>query len=335
MQWAHPERWVWVCLTPTLIGFLAWAFRRRRRALERFASPGLLPHLADRVDWNAKRAKATAGTLGVLFLLLALVGPQWGFRWQEVTRRGADLVIALDVSKSMLAEDVRPNRLERAKLAVHELLSMLHGDRIGLVAFAGTSFIQCPLTMDYGAFALALDELSTDTIPRGGTALAQAIRESLKMFASSAPESRALVLITDGESHEGDTLVAAKEAVKAGVKVFAIGIGTPEGELIPITDEQGHKAFLKDREGRTVKSRLDEAALKQVALETGGSYVHATATSFGLDLVYNERIAKLTQQESGGTMTKQYEQRFQWLLAVALVLLACEPLISDRTRMAR
>ena len=332
MTWAHPERWVWLGLIPAVAGFWVWAFRHRRQALALFASPGLLAQLADRVDWKARRLRAAGVTVGLFCLLLALVGPQWGFRWQEVKRRGVDLMIALDVSKSMLAEDVKPNRLGRAKLAIQDLLPLLKGDRIGLVAFAGTSFVQCPLTVDYGAFSVTLDELSTETIPRGGTSLAQAIRESLKALASSAPESRALVLITDGENHEGDVRAAAREAAKAGVKVFAIGIGTPEGELIPVADAQGHTTFLKDRSGLTVKSRLDEALLQEAALETGGSYLRATAASFGLDRLYNERIARLKQQEEESAMKKQRELRFQWLLAAALLLLAVEPFVSDRVR---
>ena len=253
MHWASPDRWLWLWLVPASIGFWVWAARWRRRLLERFADPVSLAHLTDRVDWSARRLKAACVTLGLLCLLVALVGPQWGFRWQEVKRRGVDLVIALDVSKSMLAEDVKPSRLARAKLAIKELLPQLKGDRVALVAFAGTAFTQCPLTVDDGAFELVLDEVDTDLIPRGGTALAQAIREGLKVLSASAQGGRALVVISDGESHEGDALAAAKEAAKAGVKLYAIGIGTVEGELIPVTDAQGNRTFLKDRQGRTVK----------------------------------------------------------------------------------
>lgn len=332
MRWAYPERWVWGWVVVALLGLWVWAFRNRKQALERLADVGLLPQLVEQVDWRSRTLKAAIVTLGTLFLLIALIGPQWGFRWREIRRRGVDLVIALDVSKSMLAQDVKPSRLARAKLAIQELVPMLKGDRIGLVAFAGTSFVQCPLTVDYGAFLLTLDELDTNSIPRGGTAMTPAIRDSLKVFASSAPESRALILMTDGENHEEDPLSAAKEAAKLGVKIFTVGIGTPEGELIPITDEQGNQTFLKDREGRTVKSRLEEGLLRQIALETGGGYVRATTTSFGLDLIYHDRIAQLHQQESEGTMKKQHELRFQWALAVALLLLVCEPLIGDRRR---
>ncbi len=333
MRWACPERWVWGWVIVALLGLWVWALRDRKQALSHLVDAGLLPQLAEQVDYRSRALKAAIVMIGVLFLVIALIGPQWGFRWQEIKRRGVDLVIALDVSKSMLAQDVKPSRLERAKLAIQELVPMLKGDRIGLVAFAGTSFVQCPLTVDYGAFSLTLDELDTHSIPRGGTAIANAIRDSLKVFASSAPDSRALIIITDGESHEGDPLSAAKEAAKQGVKIFTVGVGTPEGELVPITDAQGNQTFLKDREGRTVKSHLAEGLLQQIALEIGGSYIRATPTAFGLDLLYRDRIAALHQQEFESTMKKQYELRFQWALAVALFLLTCEPLISDRRRM--
>ena len=332
MQWAHPEWWRGVWLIPGLAAFWVWAFRERRRVLAAFAEPALLTQLAGAVDWAARRLKAAVVLAASLLLVLALVGPEWGFRWEEVKRRGVDIVIALDVSQSMLAEDVKPNRLQRAKLAIQELVPLLRGDRIGLVAFAGTAFVQCPLTVDAGAFSLVLEDVSPSTIPRGGTAIAQAIRAALDAFTGSPGGSRALVLITDGEDHEGDPVAAAKEAAKAGVTIFCIGIGTPEGELIPVTDAEGHQAFLKDREGRTVKSRLDETILERLALATGGSYVRATATSFGLDLLYRERISRLEKQEAESTMRKRYTERFQWPLALAFLLLLVEPLVSDRRR---
>ena len=332
MHWAHPERWGWLWLLPGLAAWWGWAFRARRRALARVAAPALLPHLAGSVDWAMRRLKAGATLCGIAALLLALIGPQWGFRWQQVTRRGVDLIIALDVSKSMLTEDVKPSRLARAKLAIADLADQLRGDRVGLVAFAGTAFLQCPLTVDYGALLLTLEETDADTIPRGGTALAAAIRESLRALEASSSVSRAIVIISDGESHEGDALAAAREAAQAGVPVFTIGIGTMEGELIPLVDAQGQRTFLQDRDGRTVKSRLEEVVLKDVAFATGGGYVRATPTASGLDLLYRERIANLEPREQGSAMQKQHELRFQWMLAAALLLFGLEPWLSDRIR---
>ena len=325
---------MWLALVPALAGFWVWAAGARRRALLQFAEEVPLRHLADCVNRRARGVKAACITAGIAALALSLMGPQWGFHWQEIKRRGVDLVIALDVSKSMLAEDVKPNRLGRAKLAMADLLPLLKGDRIALVAFAGTAFAQCPLTVDYGAFSLILQETGPDAIPRGGTAIEPAIREGLALLGTSGSVagSRALVLITDGESQEGDPQAAAREAAKQRVPIFCIGIGTPEGELIRVTDDQGAQRFLKDREGRVVKSRLDEALLQRIAQETGGAYVRATGASFGLDTIYRQRIARMEPQEHGSTMTQQPELRFQWLLLVAWLLLAAEPLISDRLR---
>ena len=335
MDFAYPEHWVWWWCLPIVIGGLIWAARARRRDLSRYAETALLPQMASSLNPAARVARTGLVVGGAILLLFAAVGPQWGFKWEEVKHRGVDLIIALDVSKSMLAEDVKPNRLERAKLAIRDLLPLLKGDRIGLVVFAGTSFVQCPLTVDYEAFAMMLDDVSMDSTPVGGTDIGGAVRASLKAFNAAASPSQALVLVTDGESLEGDPLSAAREAAKAGVRIHCIGIGTSEGELIPVTDEQGQQQFLKDREGRTVKTKLDEDLLRRVAQETGGSLVRASATSFGLDLLYRERISRMEQQEFETSMRKQMEHRFQWPLGFALLLLALEPLISDRTKAAR
>lgn len=334
MQWAYPERWFWLALAPLLAGIFACAAKARSQALHQVIAPPLAASLSRSVDPGMRRAKRALICAGLLLMALALMGPQWGFHWQEVKRRGVDIVVALDVSKSMLAEDVKPSRLERAKLAIQDLLGQLKGDRIGLVAFAGKSFVQCPLTSDYGAYKLTLDELNVDTIPRGGTALAEAIRSSAKAFEASVSDSRALILITDGEDHAGSALEAAKAAAKEGVKIFCIGIGTSEGELIPIVDEAGNKTFLKDREGRTVKTRLDESALRQIALAANGAYVRSTATAFGLDEIYNGSISKMAPQEGGSSRKKQPYLRYQWPLAMALILLGLEPWLSDRSRTA-
>ncbi len=313
-------------------GLCEWTARRRRRDLARFADARLLPQLAAQVNEAARRAKSTLLVATLLLTVVAMAGPQWGFRWQEVRHRGADILIALDVSKSMLAEDVKPNRLARAKLAIRDMIPLLQGDRIGLIAFAGTSFLQCPLTVDYDAFLLVLDDLSPETIPRGGTSLASAIDTGLEALRGSASGSRAMILITDGEDQRGDARAAARRAAEAGVTIHCVGIGTPEGELIPITDDQGHPTFLKDREGRTVKSRLDEATLQAIARETGGSYVRATGASFGLDRLYRERIASLSKQEFETRMERQREERFQWPLAAAWLILLIETMVGERRR---
>jgi Ca-activated chloride channel family protein len=327
MQFGNPSSFWLLALAPVLTVFLVWAFRARRRALARFASQPLLPRLAESVRRVARRWKAVLIVTAVTLAALALTQPRWGFEWREVKHSGVDVFVLLDVSKSMLTEDVRPNRLTQAKYAVQDLLEKLRGDRIGLVAFAGTAFVQCPLTVDYEAFRLTLKDADTRIIPRGGTAIGTAIRTVLKAFEAGEGRDRAIVLITDGEETESDALAAA---AKAGVKMYAIGVGTAEGELIPVREDGKPMEFLKDREGKVVKSRLDEEMLKQLALKTGGIYVRSAAGDFGIDTIYDKGIAQLQRKEYEARLQKRYFERFQWPLGIAFALLVVEAFASDR-----
>lgn len=327
--WRQPE-FLWLLLVAAAAAFgLFTAWRRRRAALEVFAESHLLDAIAP--DHGSRRpAVSMALNLGaLLFLILALAGPQWGFHWQEVRREGIDLMVALDTSRSMLASDVRPNRLERAKLAVQDLVKQLEGDRVGLLAFAGTSFVQCPLTLDYQAFAESLRAVHVGIIPKGGTALAQAIRAGVTAFEGREGKHAALVIITDGEDHEGDIETAAQEAAAAGIRVYTVGIGTPGGELIEI-EQNGRRTYLKDQQGQVVKSRLDDETLRQVATTTGGAYLYAHGPSLGLDELYDEHIAKMDRREIETSMQRRFRERFQVPLLVALLLLVVEPLVRDR-----
>ena len=330
MHFGNPQLFWLLALAPVLILFLVWAFRARRRALERFASQPLTQRLADSVRPAARRWKAVLIVTATTLAVLALTRPRWGFEWREVKHKGVDVFVLLDVSKSMLTEDVRPNRLTQAKYAVQDLLEKLRGDRIGLIAFAGTAFVQCPLTVDYEAFRLTLKDADPHSIPRGGTAIGPAIRTALKAFDASEGRDRAIVLITDGEQTEGDAVAAADEAAREGVKIFAIGVGTTEGDLIPIREEGKPMEFLKNRDGEVVKSRLDEGTLKQLALKTGGIYVHGAAGDFGMDAVYDKGIAQMQRKEFESRLQKQYFERFQWPLGMALVLVVVESIVSDR-----
>ena len=326
------ESWVLWCLlvVPLLGAAFIYAHRRRQRALTEFAEAALLPRLAPDVD-NRRRFARDLLRLGALAAcVVALAGPRWGFQWEEVRRQGVDLVVALDISKSMLAVDVKPNRLERAKLSILDLLRLLEGDRVGLVAFAGTAFLQCPLTLDYDAFAQSLAAIEVGIIPRGGTAMERAIDVGIGAFEGRQGKHGALILITDGEDHEGDASAAAARAAEHGVKIFTVGIGTVEGELIPLADQTGDRGFLKDRTGQVVKSRLDETMLRTIAEETGGAYVRASGRSLGLDELFRDNIASLERRELKSTIERRYENRFQIPLAIALCLLAFESLIRDR-----
>jgi Ca-activated chloride channel family protein len=332
MQFGNPSLFWLLAMVPLLAVFLTWAFRARRRALDRFAAPPLGENLAASVSRTARRWKAVLLVGAVFFAAIAMAGPRWGWEWRQVKRRGVDVFVVLDVSKSMLTEDVRPNRLTQAKFAVNDLLQKLEGDRAGLIAFAGTAFVQCPLTVDYEAFRLTLNDAGPSTIPRGGTAIGLAIRTALKAFEAGEGRDHAIVLITDGEDTEGDPLAAADEAAKNGVRIYAIGVGTSEGELIPVHAEGGATEFLKDKEGKVVKSRLNEDVLRGIALKTEGIYVRSAAGDFGIDTIYDKGITQLHREEYEARLQKKYFERFQWPLGIAFALLLLESFVSDRRK---
>jgi Ca-activated chloride channel family protein len=300
--------------------------------MERFADKNMLGGITPTASLARRLWKMVLVGTAFLLCIFSLSRPQWGFEWQEIKKTGLDILIAVDVSKSMLARDVKPNRLERSKLAVKDLVKKLNGDRIGLVAFAGTAFLQCPLTIDYNGFLLTLDDLNTETIPRPGTSISGAIREGIDALKGTDKKFKIMILITDGEELEGSAMNAAAEAAQAGVRIYCVGVGTAEGELIPAVDEHGERAYLADRTGRVVKSRLNEDLLKRIAVATGGSYVHATQSDFGLILLYDKVISKLEKHELESKMKKHYQERYQIFLGIAIALLVIESLFSERKR---
>ncbi len=332
MKFGNLQAMHFIWLMAAIVLFFLWAYKKRKRDMELFAHKDLLNDLAGSLDRKRQKLKGYLVLVSLLFIIIAIMRPQWGFEWKEVTRSGLDILIALDTSNSMLADDVKPNRLERSKLAVKDLIKKLQGDRIGLIAFAGSAFLQCPLTVDYSGFGLSLDDLDVNTIPKGGTSLSDAVRVAIESYEGGKKKYKVLVIITDGEDHEGSSMEWAEKAKEKGITIFAIGIGTKEGELIPITDESGGVSFLKDRKGNVVKTRLDEASLQNMALTTGGSYVKATAKEFGLDLIYEEKLSQLEKREIKNKMVKRYEERFQIPLLLALILLCAEPFIVERKK---
>ncbi len=300
--------------------------------MEAFVEKKLIEGISPSASVIRKVIKMAMLTTAVALSLFALVRPQWGFEWEEVKRSGLDILIAVDVSKSMLATDVKPNRLERSKFAVKDLMKKLNGDRVGLIAFAGTSFLQCPLTIDYNGFLLTLDDLSAGTIPRGGTSIESAVKEAMDAFHGQDKKYKALVIITDGEDFEGDVLKAASVAADSGIKIYCVGVGTAEGELIPATGEHGERAYLADSRGNVVKTRLNEDLLKKLAISTGGSYVRATQGEFGLTLLYDKSISKLEKHDIETSKKKRYMERFQYFLGASVLFLLIEPFISERKR---
>lgn len=329
MSWRAPHLLWLLSLVPIFVGALYWALQRRHQALLRFAELQLWTALAPDLDTQRQWWRAGLLVVAVVLLLISLAGPQWGFAWETLQQSGVDIVVAIDTSRSMLAQDIKPNRLERAKLALQDLLKQLRGDRVGLVSFAGSAFVQCPLTLDYGAFAESVQAVQVGIIPRGGTSLAAAITSGISAFDGRYGKNAVLLIITDGEDHEGRVQQAAQAAADKGIRIYTIGIGTPEGDLIPVA-KAGQSAFLKNRQGEVVKSRLEATTLQDIAIATGGAYIYTGGQGLGLDEVYTRYISTLEGREFTSTIERRVYERFQWPVLIAFILLVVEPLIGNR-----
>jgi Ca-activated chloride channel family protein len=333
MHWGNLSVLNFLWLALALLFFLIWALAVYQKTLHRFAEAQLLSGLVPELNLHLQRIRILL-IIGIFVLVVgALSRPQWGFQWQKVKHEAADILLVMDTSKSMLTRDVQPNRLERTKLAVKDLLSKLKGDRVGLIAFAGDAFMVCPLTHDYNGFLLSLNELDTDIIPRGGTNISQAIAEAIKSYDQTPSKYKAIVIMTDGDNLEGDPLALAKKAKDLGIKIYTVGIGTREGELIQIANDQGENEFLKDEQGNYVKSRLNETLLEQIAQTTDGAYVKASGAQFGLETIYENELAVMKKRELEAKMEKRYYERFQIPLALAVLLLVVESCLRPRKRL--
>ncbi len=300
--------------------------------LNRFANISLLQKTGFSADRKRYWIRAVLIITGTLFLIFALTEPRWGYRWEEVEKKGIDIVIAVDTSRSMLADDVKPNRLKAAKREVEDLLRVLKGDRVGLVAFAGSAFTYCPLTSDYGAFRLFLNDLNTNLIPAGGTALAEAIRKGIATFEADSKNHKIIILISDGENHEDDPLKAAVEAKKQGIVIYTVGVGTKDGAYIRITGDGGQEILLRDGQGQVVKSRLDEITLNKIALETGGTYTPAYGTKWGLKRLYKDSIAGIEGSTYKTQKVKKYVNRYQIPLFIALMVITLECFLAEKRK---
>jgi Ca-activated chloride channel family protein len=322
--------YVILALLPLLVIFYWLAFRMKKRALRRFGNLALMEKLALSFSPGKQRWKIVLLLLGILFLGFSLARPQLGTRLTLMKREGVDIVIAMDCSLSMMAEDFGRSRLAKAKQEVNGLIDRMRGDRVGLVVFAGVAFIQCPLTLDYSAAGMFLDIMDTDLIPQPGTAIGDAIRTSIKAFSQKERKYKVLILLTDGEDHESDPLGAAEEAAAEGIRIYAIGIGSAQGEPIPLRNRGGEvTGYKKDRKDNVVVSRLDETTLQKIALTTGGKYYHATSGEMELDKIYDE-ISKMEKKELEGKLMTQYEDRYQIFLLLSILCLTVEFLLSER-----
>jgi len=311
-----------------LVIFFKRMQQRRQQELARFASSHLLGKLCASVSGRRRTIKKTVLLLAIACCFVALARPQYGVKWVDVKRKGIDILFAIDTSKSMLAEDVRPNRLQRAKYGVLDFVGQLEGDRVGLMPFAGSAFLMCPMTIDYSAFEGSLQALDSAIIPKGGTDLAAVIAEADVVLSNEA-NHKILVLITDGESLEGDVMLAAKQAAEKGMTIYTVGVGTSEGELIPLT-RNGKTGFVKDASGKFITSHLDEKGLTEIAEATAGLYVPLGTSGEGLQTIYQQKLSLIPKEELAEKRHKIPLERFVWPLGVAIVLLIVEFLVGGR-----
>ncbi|HUZ08183.1 MAG TPA: VWA domain-containing protein [Candidatus Paceibacterota bacterium] len=325
--------WLLLVIPPVLALFFWWASRSRQKLLSQFIHARLLSQLTVGISPARRKMRFTFLILAVAFLIIALARPQYGFDLQEIQQRGLDIVIAVDTSKSMLAADIAPNRLERAKLAALELMQRAGTDRLGLEAFAGDAFLECPLTVDNTAFQQSVQALNVNSIPEGGTDLAGAIDTALSAF-KEQDTCKALVLLTDGEDNvdEAAALAAAQKAAKAGLEIFTVGIGTAAGDLIRVTDANGNSDYVRDAQGNVVKSHLNEPLLKQIATATHGFYLHLSGADT-MDTLYDRGLAPLPKTEGEAMTIRRYHEQFQWPLAAAILLLLAEIFLPERNSM--
>src|SRR5438093_9906615 len=332
MTFGAPE-WLWgLLLIPLLVALFVSAERRGFRRLQEFVSARLLPQLAGTVDRPRRMTRFVLQLLGLSLAIISLAQPRWDYTFEDVKRKGLDLLIAVDTSRSMLSNDVQPNRLERVKLAVQDLINGLQGDRVGLIAFAGRAFLQAPLTIDYDAVVEAINDLDTKSIPEGGTNISSAIALAMQSFGKSATGNRALIIFTDGEESSGDAIKTAKEAADAGVRIFTVGVGTPQGSLIPVTGDDGQTSFVKDSAGQVVKSKLDDKRLGEIAQATGGFYVHLENGPRTMRQIQSEGLTKMQAAEMDVRLSRRSIERYEWPLGAALIALALSMLVSERKR---
>ena len=306
-----------------LLGYGLLRYLRNRR-VKAFGDSSLVEALMPSRSRSKGWVKAVLFSLGFAFFVLGLARPRTGAKLAERTTKGAEIIVALDVSNSMLAQDYSPNRLERAKLSIARLTERLQDDRIGLVIFAGTSFVQLPVTTDYVSAKMFLGSIDTGSIPVQGTAIGDAIRLSIKSFSAQSEKSRVIVVISDGENHEDDPVAAAKQAAELGIKVYTIGVGSADGQPIPVNG-----GLLRDKEGNIVVTRLDEETLRKVAQAGGGAYIHAGGEEFGLNPIIQD-IRAMEDEEFGSIVFEEYDEQYMYFFGAALLLFVLEMLVGER-----
>lgn len=332
MRFEDPSKFIFLIGVLALALFMFWTVARKKRLLSRFGDIPLIMKNSPYISFARQRSKAALLVVAMIFLCMTIARLQFGTHLETVKREGLDIVIALDVSNSMLAQDIKPSRLERAKQEIRSIIGRLEGDRIGLVPFAGDAFIQCPLTIDYPSAEMLASAVDNSSVAHQGTNIAAAIEVATKAYNQKEREHKVLLLLTDGEDQQGGAVEAADNARKEGIRIYTVGIGNPTGEPIPVLDRTGNMVgYKKDENGDVIVSKLDEVTLQKVALATGGKYYNATPNEMELDRIFDE-ISKLEKKEQEGTLVTRYDDRFQWPLLLALVILIVEFFLSERKK---
>ncbi|MFV0290882.1 MAG: vWA domain-containing protein [Mangrovibacterium sp.] len=328
-RFAHSEYLYALAIIP-LLAFLYVIIRsQRKKALKKFGELEIVQQLMPSVSTSRPIIKFSLWMLAISSLIIAAARPQFGSKLNTEKREGVELIVALDVSNSMLAEDIQPNRLDRSKRAISSLVDRLKDDKLGLIVFAGDAYTQLPITGDYPSAKLFLSSVNTDIVPRQGTAIGSAIKLAINSFSPQFEGSKAIIVITDGEDHEDDAINAAKEATGLGIKVHTIGMGLPKGAPIPMKTQYGQKEYRKDKEGNTVITKLNEPMLQQLAEAGDGIYVRANNSQVGLNAIFNE-IEKMVDSEMESQSYSEYAEQYQWFIALALLLFLIDFLILER-----
>lgn len=320
-RFAQPVYLYFLLLIPVMVVLYYYFLRIRKKNLEKYGQHTIVALLTPNVSTKRMSLKFIVLSVAFSFLVLSLARPQFGSKIKEIKNKGVEIVVALDVSNSMLADDLKPDRLSNAKLALNRLVDKLRDDRLGLVVFAGDAYTQLPITSDYVSAKMFMSSINPNMVPQQGTAMGKAIEVGAKSFSSASKNARVLIVISDGENHEDDPIAAAEAAKREGVKIYTVGVGSPQGAPIPTSG-----GFLKDREGNIVITRLDEQTLQKVAQATGGKYIHATGSNFGLNDILDD-VRKMDKMELKSYVYEDYDEQFQYVLLLALIFLALESVI--------
>jgi len=327
-RFANPEYLYLLLLLPVMTAIFVFNQVRRRNSLKKLGESAIIGRLIPELSGIRPVIKFIFLLTAISAIIIILARPQFGSKLEEVKKQGVEVIIALDVSNSMLAEDIQPNRLTRAKQAISRLVDNLENDKIGLIVFAGDAYTQIPITTDYISAKMFLSTINPEMVPKQGTAIGAAIKLAEKSFTPGEGKSKAIIIITDGENHEDDPVSEAEAASKAGIIIHTIGIGSAEGVPVPVT-AGGRRDYLKGPDGATVITKLDEDILKKIAVTAGGNYIRASSSSLGLDEIFSD-IRKMKKDELESTMYTEYNDQFQVFAALALFFLILEIIIMDR-----